>query len=330
MLLLSKKEIKEIFSMKEAIEACKFAFQTFSSGKSMIPLRTNLEIVKYNGTTLFMPGYVEDFDIAGIKIVSVFPDNPSKGKPSVPATMILIDETTGEVCCILDGTYLTQLRTGAASGAATDVLARKNSKIGALIGTGGQAICQLESMLTVRQLEEVRIFSRNFERAKSFVKKAQIDLNYFGTSFLVSKSSDDAIKDADIITAVTTSKQPVFDGSLVKAGAHINGVGSFMPDMQELDEEIIRRANKIYFDSQEAVLSESGDFITPLKKNKIDKNNFIGDLGEVINGDLKGRKFDKEITLFKTVGLAVQDIVTGTMIYKKALKNKVGQNYYFK
>ncbi len=329
MLLLNGKDMKNIFSMREAVESCKKAFRTFSAGESVVPLRTNISIPKYKGTTLFMPGYIESMNVSGIKIVSVFPGNPEKGLPSVPATMVLINSTTGEVCCVLDGTYLTRLRTGAAAGAATDVLARNDAKIGALIGTGGQALTQLEAMLTVRELDEVRIYSRNRSKAEAFIELAKDDLGLSTTHLISVESSDEAITGADIITAVTTSKKPVFDGKKVKPGAHVNGVGSFMPDMQELDEEIINRADKIFFDSLDAVLAEAGDFIIPLKKDNINKEKINGELGQVLVGKVKGRESKDEITLFKTVGIAVQDLVTASEIYKKALIKKSGYEYIF-
>ncbi len=329
MLLLDRNDIKSVFTMKDAIEASKLAFLIFSSGKCEIPLRTNIEVSKHDGVSLFMPGYVEDLNALGIKIVSVFPKNPDKGKSSVPSTMILIDGTDGEVCCILDGTYLTQLRTGAAAGAAIDLLSNVQSKIGALIGIGGQALSQLEAMLTVRVLSEVRIYNRNLQRANSFIKKAKEELNLSDTVLRAVESPDEAIIDADIITVVTTSKEPVFDGNKVKQGAHINGIGSFMPDMQELDETIINRADKIYFDSKEAVLAESGDFIKPLEKGIIKKDNFKGDLGLVVSGKLEGRCKANEITLFKSVGIAILDIVTANSIYKKALEENTGKIYDF-
>lgn len=329
MLLLSKNDIRSIFSMKDAVEANKEAFRIFSAGGSVVPLRVNVGVPKFEGATLFMPGYVAEMNSIGVKIVSVFPRNPEKGKPSVPATMVLIDGTSGEVCCVLDGTYLTQMRTGAAAGAATDVLARADARIGALIGTGGQALAQLEAMLTVRKLTEVHIFDIAPERTKAFIEKAEEELAHYGAAFKAAKTSNAAIGDADIITAVTTSKQPVFNGEKVKKGAHVNGVGSFMPHMQELDEAIIKRADKIFFDSKEAVLAESGDFIIPLKKGTVSENKFNGDLGQVIASTLKGRETAEEITLFKTVGIAVQDVVTGNLIYQKALQQKAGQEFIF-
>lgn len=329
MLLLTKKDIQRIFTMHDAVEADKQAFRIYSEGGSVVPLRVNIGAPNYEGQTLFMPGYVEELDSMGVKIVSVFPHNIKKGKPSVPATMVLIDGTSGEVCCILDGTYLTQLRTGAAAGAATDLLARKDAQIGALIGTGGQALTQLEAMLTVRDLKEVRICGFNFEHTQSFVAQMQKELVTFGTLLRAVDSSEEAVTNADIITAVTTSHQPVFDGHFIKAGAHINGVGSYMPNMQELDEFIVQRADKIFFDSQEAVLAESGDFIIPLTKGTITLDKFSGEIGKVISNNLPGRETPKEITLFKTVGMAVLDIITAYRIYQRALKQEIGQRFSF-
>ncbi|HBJ2609898.1 ornithine cyclodeaminase family protein [Clostridium botulinum] len=325
MLILTAEDIKKVFTMRDAIEADKEAFRLYSTNKAEVPLRTNINIPKYNGTSLFMPGYVEELDTAGIKIVSVFPENVKLGKPAVPAKMILLDGKTGEVSAIMDGTYLTQLRTGASAGAATDILAKEDAKIGALIGAGGQALCQLEALLAARNLEIVKVYSRNFEKVKAFVEEAKKNLSKYGTEIIGVNSSDEAIENADVITVVTTATSPVFDGRKVKEGAHINGVGSYMKHMQEIDEYIISRADKIYLDSKEAVLSEAGDFIIPLQKGIIKEDKITGELGQVISKAIDGRTIESEITLFKSVGIAVQDVVTAYKIYEKALENKVGK-----
>ncbi|EPZ54579.1 shikimate / quinate 5-dehydrogenase family protein [[Clostridium] sordellii ATCC 9714] len=218
MLLLSKSDIKKVFTMRDAIEADKEAFKIYTEGKSVVPLRTNIPAPKEEGSMLFMPGYIEDLDCAGVKIVSVFPNNIKKGKPVTPATVLLMDGITGEVSAILDGTYITQLRTGAASGAAIDVLARKDAKKGALIGTGGQAASQLEAMIEARNLEEVYIYDIDLDRTNKFVNQMQEELSNYNTKFKAAKSSDEAIEDADVIITVTTSKKPVFDGNKVKKG----------------------------------------------------------------------------------------------------------------
>lgn len=325
MLILTKEDIKKVFTMKEAIEADKEALRIYSEGKSVVPLRVNINIPKEQGQSLFMPAYVEELDATGIKIVSVFPKNIELGKPSVPAKMILLDGKTGEVCAIMEGTYLTQLRTGAVQGAATDILAKKDAKIGVLFGTGGQAATQLEAMVCVRNLAEVRVFDINYERAKEFAETMQEQLAEYDTKIIAVDDGNEAVKDADIITAVTTSRRPVFDGTLVKKGAHVNGVGAYTPQMQELDEYIVKNADKVFFDTKEGVLAEAGDFIIPMEKGIVSESDFNGELGQVILGHVSGRETDEEITLFKTVGVAVLDVVTAYKIYKKALENNVGK-----
>ncbi|WP_442602304.1 ornithine cyclodeaminase family protein [Paenibacillus sp. KN14-4R] len=325
MLILTKADIKKVFTMKDAIQADKDALRMYAQGKSVVPLRVNIDIPKEQGQSLFMPAYVEELDATGIKIVSVFPKNIELGKPSVPAQMILMDGKTGEVCAIMDGTYLTQLRTGAVQGAATDILAREDAKIAVLFGTGGQAGTQLEAMLNVRDLEEVRVFDINFERAKQFAAEMQQAFTHFDTRIIAVEDGNEAIKDADIITAVTTSRRPVFDGKLVKKGAHVNGVGAYTPEMQELPETLVQQADKVIFDTKEGVLAEAGDFIIPMQKGIVSEGDFDGDLGQVILGEVKGRETEQEITLFKTVGTAVLDVVTAHQIYKKALELNVGQ-----
>lgn len=324
MLLLTKKDIINIFSMKEAIDADKEALKMYNEGKTNIPLRVNIDIPKYNGQSLFMPGYAEAMDVTGIKIVSVFPNNIEKGKPSVPAKMLLLDGETGEVICIMDGTYLTQLRTGAVAGAATDVLANKNSKKMALFGTGGQAPSQLEAVLAVRDIKIVKVFDINKERAEEFAKNMQEQLKSYGATILAAKSMEDALEDADVITTVTTSKRPVFDGKLVKKGAHINGIGAYTPEMQEIDEYIVKNCDKVFVDTKHGVLSEAGDLIIPINKGIISEDKVSGELGEVIIGKVSGREKEEDITLFKSVGSAILDVVTAYKIYEKAKELKVG------
>lgn len=324
MLLLSKNDIVSVFSMRNAIDSDKTAFKLYSQNKSVVPLRTNIDIPKFSGQSLYMPAYVESIDSIGIKIVSVFPKNVDMGIPSVPAKMILLDGKTGDVCCIMDGTYLTQLRTGAGSGAATDVLAINDAQNGALIGTGGQAECQLEAMLTVRNLKSVKVFDMNLERAQEFCLEMSQKFAKFGTEISYAKTTREAIENADIITTVTTSKMPVIDGQYVKKGAHINAVGSYTPLMQEIDEYTIKNADKVFVDSKDAVLSESGDLIIPINKGTIDKSRINGEIGEVLSGKIEGRKNDNEITIYKTVGIAVMDVVTAYDIYNCALKMNKG------
>ena len=325
-LILKESDISSMITMSDIIEADKEALSIYSSKKSNIPLRSNLNVPEFNGQCLFMNGYAAPAKALGVKIVSVYPDNINKNIPSVPATMVLVNAETGMVNSLIDGTYLTRLRTGAISGLATDILARKDSKIFALFGTGGQAVTQLEAVLTVRNIEEVRVFDISKERAEEFAKKMS---DKFGKKFNVkifaAESSDATIDNADIITTVTTSKKPVFDANKVKKNAHINGVGSYTPEMVEIPGDILVMANKIYVDTRDGAINESGDLITPIKDGLITKEKINGELGEVINGLIKGRENDDEMTFFKTTGSAVLDLVAAQKIYEKAKAKGVGQ-----
>ena len=324
MLLLSREDIKKVFTIKDAIEADKKAFRYVVEGKCEIPLRTNIQAPKYDGCFLFMPAYLEEMDTASLKIINIFPHNIDNGIPSSPAQVLLIDGKTGLVTAVLDGTYVTQLRTGAASGAAFDVLAKKDCRIGALIGTGGQAPTQLEAMLAARTLQEVRVYDMNPERTKAFAETMQEELKDYGARIVPAASSDEAIDDADLIITVTPSSKPVFDGTKVKAGATISCVGAYQHHMQEMDPAILPRASKIYFDSREAVLSESGDILIPLEEGIITEKDFTGDLGDVLLGKVVGRENDDELIVSETVGVAAQDLVAAKEIYEKAVKAGVG------
>lgn len=323
--VLKQNDMKSVFSMKDAIQADKDALELYSLGKSNVPLRVNIDVPEFEGQSLYMPGYAAGAKALGVKIVSVYPKNIEKGLTSVPATMVLVNNETGEVCSLMDGTYLTRIRTGAVSGAATDVLARKDSKIFALFGTGGQAETQLEAVLTVRPIEEVRVFDISAERAADFASRMTAALGAkFGAKIVPAKSSGEAVEGADIITSVTTTQKPTFDGKLVKKGAHINGVGSYTPQMQEIDEYIVTHADKVYVDTRNGVLNEAGDFIIPIQKGTYSADRLTGELGEAIAGKVPGRTGEGEITFFKTTGSAVLDVVTARRIYECALQKNMG------
>ena len=327
MKILTKEDIKKCITMNEAIEACKRAMVNYTLSKAEIPLRTPIHSSKNNGQVLFMPGKIsEETDNIGIKIVSVYPDNTKNNLPSVPSTMITLDEKTGIVNGVLDGTYLTALRTAALQGAATELLSRKDSKIATLIGTGGQALEQARAMITVRNLSELRIVAQNFEKTKLFVNKLKKEFINTSVNIFAYKNINDATTDSDIITTVTTSKTPTFSSEHLKPGVHINGIGSFTYDMVELPSEIINKNNKIYFDTKDGVLSEAGDILQPLENKKIELNDFQGELGDLILNKIKGRTNYNETTIFKSVGTAVLDIACANFIINKAKSLGIGTN----
>ena len=325
MLLLSKQDIDKVFSMKDSIEAVKKAFAMFSQGKIEVPLRTCI-LAENGGAFLTMPSYSEELGFC-VKNCNNFSQNRAKGLPTLPTQILLSDKDTGVIVALLDGLYVTKLRTGASSGAAFDVLAKKDCKTGALIGTGAQAATQLEAMITVRNLEEVKIFDIDREGLERFVAQMAEKLGSYGTKFTAADSSDDAVEHADLLITMTPSKKPVFDGRKLKPGCTVSCVGSFRPDMQECSPDAVVRASKIYFDSEEAVLSEAGDILIPLEEGLITKEKFAGDIGDVILGNTAGRENDEEIIVYETVGIGAQDLVTSKAIYDKAAANHIGTEW---
>jgi ornithine cyclodeaminase len=276
-----------------------------------------------------MPAFVKgDINRVGIKIVSTFMENPLRGLPVVTAQVLLLDPETGEVCAMMDGTEVTKIRTGAISGAATDILARTDAEVGALFGTGAQARSQLEAMLTARKLREVRVFDKNPDWIRSFIDRVAPMAESFGAKLAEASSSDAAIDQADVITTVTTSKTPVFDGRRVRPGAHVNGVGSYTPNARELDLELLKRS-RVYVDNREAVLAEAGDFLIPIASGDYSSGRIAGELGEVLDGKVQGRTGPEDITVMKTVGYAVLDVVAAYRIFTKALEQGKGRELQF-
>ena len=326
MLLLSRKDIKSVFSMTDSIEAVKEAFVLFSEGKVKVPLRGAIK-AENGGVFVAMPAFSEELGYHCVKQVNHFPQNIDKGLPTLPAQILLSKAEDGVIVSLLDGLYVTQLRTGASSGAAFSVLAKETCHKGALIGTGAQAATQLEAMVCARQLDEVYIYDLNAERLNAFVANANQEFASYGAKFVAARSSDEAVDGADLLITMTPSKKPVFDGRRLMPGATVSCVGSFMPDMQELSPYALTRASKLFFDSQEAVLSESGDVLIPLHEGLITECLFAGDLGDVIQGKKVGRENDDEIIVYKTVGIGAQDLVASKAIYERALAAGVGMEW---
>ena len=325
MLLLNKEDIRSVFTMKDAVEADKECYRMFSEGKFDVPLRAVIN--GSHGNFLFMPAYSEDMLAAGLKIVNIMPGNPDRGLPASIGQVLLIDGETGEVRSVMDGTYVTALRTAAASGAAFDLFGRKDAEIGAIIGTGSQAMCQLEAMLSVRKLKEVRIAARNFGKTKAFAEKARRELGSYGTEIIACEDTNAAVDGADLVILVTVSGTPVCSAEYFKPGCTISAVGAYTYDMQELDPAVFSKCGKLYFDSVDAVLSESGDILRPLDDGTLSRDQFTGDIGEYLLGRIPGRESDDEIIVFENVGIGALDLMTAAKVYDKAIKAGVGMNW---
>ena len=309
--------------MREAVEVVKRAFSELSTGRADIPLRTILSLPKHDGVTLFMPGYLSDSESLAVKLVSVHNLNPERDLPLINAVVVVIDPATGQAVAAIEGSYLTALRTGAGSGAATDLLARRDAEVAAIIGAGAQARTQALAVAAVRPIKRFWIYSRSRRRVEELITDIGPQL---GTSIelLSAESPSQAVREALVICAATTSSSPVFDGADLRPGAHVNGVGSYRPAMQEIDCVTLRRASKIVVDSREGALTEAGDLLVAIERGEIQSSDIYAEIGEIAAGLKAGREDDDEITYFKSVGNAAQDAAVAHAIYQRALRDDLG------
>lgn len=322
--IFNAEDIRRTISMAEGIEVVKEAFVQLSEKKAQAPVRTSLKVSGQGDVALIMPAFLEKSRALGAKLVTVFPANPKKGLPATQALVFLVDAETGSPLAIYEGTYLTRLRTGAATGAATQLLSRPESETLAIFGAGGQALLQVLGVLAVREIREVRIFDLIPARAEGLKEELTRPAGSKKVKVLRADSAEKAAVEADILVTATTSRTPVFRGRVLSPGAHINAMGAFTPEMQEVDEETILRS-RIFVDSLETCLEEAGDLIIPLNKGLIRREDIQGELGEIVSGIKAGRKTPEEITYFKSVGNAVQDISIARAIFQKAKECGTGR-----
>ncbi len=323
MRILSRSDVQGALSMRDAIALVRDAYAQLSAGQATVPLRVPVPITKHDGVTLFMPAHLQTSDALAVKIVSVHNKNPGQGLPLIHALVVVIDATTGIPLAALEGGYLTALRTGAASGVATDLLARRDARVAAIFGAGAQGRTQLRAVAAMRNLERVFVFDAIRESAERFVAEMR-GRDGVPNDVRVAASSAEAVRDADVICTATTSTRPVFSGSDLKPGVHINAIGAYTPQMQEVDEQTLQRANKIVIDAREGALAEAGDLIIALRNGAIKESDIYAEIGEIAAGKKPGRERDDEITYFKSVGNAAQDASVARAIYDAAQKNNWG------
>lgn len=316
LIVLSGEDVRAALPMPQAIEAAKAAYASLATGSALSPER--LVVSSAAGTTLLMGAQVPGEGLGG-KIVSIFPGNRERGVPVVAGIVVLLDPETGAPRALVDGTALTAWRTGAASGAATEVLARPDASVAAVFGCGAQARTQVLAIDSARRLELIRVYSRTPRRTHEFVAEMQPALH---ARVEVAETPRGAVSDADVICTATTSSVPVFDGRDLRPGAHINAMGSFMPHMQEVDVVTIGAA-RVFVDSREAALEEAGDLLKAAAMGWTRQEEWTS-LGEVIAGLKPGRRAANEITYFKSVGLAVQDITAGARALVEAQRLGLG------
>lgn len=329
MLILNAEDVRKALPMNEAIEAMKDAYASLSDGTAVVPLRTRLPIPDNGALSLFMPAYVraKDSDALAIKAVSLFPTNPARGLAYIQAAVLVFDPATGQAIALLEGSSLTAIRTGAAGGAGIDALSRPDSKVAAIFGAGAQGRTQLEAACTARKIETVYIFDSNSGKANALADEMR-GKGRVPQDVRVASDPQEAAANADVICTATTSTKPVFNDRDIKAGTHISAVGSYMPDMQEVPAETVRRA-KVFVDSYSASLEEAGDLIQPMRAGLFDESHIHAELGEVVLGRKPGRESDEEITYFKSVGIAVQDAMAAQVALENARKMNIGREVGF-
>ena len=328
MLVLNAKAVREALSMAQAIEAMKHAFVALSSGKGIAPLRTNLPLLGRESCCLVMPSFVQGQrdNMLAVKVVSVYPHNRAQGFPMIHGAVLLFEANRGTPVAIIDGPSLTAIRTGAASGLATDLLSRSDSHNLVVFGSGVQARGLVEAICTVRKIEKVWVCGRSVERKGSVDQFIQ---NLAGQGPIPSDiafASDHgvALAEADIVCTATSSKSPVFIDSHLPPGVHINAVGSHSPTEHEIPIETVTQS-RVVVESRSAALTEAGEVCLAIQQGLVDESHIHAELGELVLNTKDGRTSKEQITIFKSVGVAVQDAVAGQMAYEGACELGLGQ-----
>lgn len=324
MLALSRNDLQQVLTMSQCIDLVKKAFVELYQGRAEVPLRLGLDVDPGKDVTLLMPAFLPDLDALGVKIVSVFQSNSGRNLPVTSAMVCMVDPKTGFPLAVLNGSYLTQLRTGAVSGAAADLMARKDAHNLVVIGGGAQGVTQAVAVAAVRDITSITVvdkFETSFPRFQAAIEK---DWPELASELSFATDGEEAVRNADIICLATTSKKPVFDASWVKPGTHVSGVGSFTPEMQETPQDFVVNA-RIVVDMKEHALAETGDLIIPLQNGSLKEEQIVGELGGLALGEFPGRTNDEELTFFKSVGNAVQDMTVAAFAVQAAKEQGIGQ-----
>lgn len=324
-ILLNQSQISSLINMKEVIESVETAYKVHAERKVQMPAKKYLFYKKFRGDLRIMPCFIRGMDESGVKNVNVHPNNPRKfGLPTVMAMIELVDPQTGFPISVMDGTWITNMRTGAAAGVATKYLARDNSEILGLVGAGVQAATGLEAINEVMDIKEVRVSCRTCQTRENFAKEVS---EKYGIEAKAVDTIKEAVKGADVLLTTTPSREPVVKSKWVDYGTHINAMGADAPGKQELDSHILQKA-RIIIDCWDQA-SHSGEINIPVHEELVRRSDIIGKIGDVILGNVPGRTSDKDITVFDSTGLAVQDIVTAWKVYKKAEQKDIGLKMNF-
>jgi len=319
-LIVNQTEVPRLLPMEACMEAMAEALRSVSRGESLLPLRQVIMLPGNAGAFGSMPAYLGSPPAIGLKSITVFPGNHGTELDSHQGAVLLFETKRGSLRAVMDASSITAIRTAAVSGVATRLLARADAGDLALLGTGVQALTHLEAMSHARRLRRVRAWSRSPEHVRAFTQRAQRSL---GLEVEPAGSAREAVRGADLVCTVTSSREPVLEGEWLSPGAHVNAVGASLAAARELDTAAVVRAS-LFVDRRESALNEAGDFLIPRREGAIDDGHIRAELGELLLGSRPGRQSDAEITVFKSLGLAVEDVAAARLIYDNAVKTGAG------
>lgn len=320
MLVLSEKEIQKLLDVEELIQALEQAHIQFSAGKAVMPVRQVIPLPQIKGRITSMPAYLSEDKALGMKVVTYFQENPKQDLPAILATISLYSTETGKIVAIMDGSYITAIRTASASAMATKVLANPETSVLGILGAGVQARTHIQALCKIRRIGKIKIYSPSGKSGLRVKEELEMEV---GVKIEAVGNAEEAVREADLLVTVTTAKEPILKAEWLKPGAHINAVGSHRPDLREIDGATMKRA-RVFVDSREAIMAECGDVLLAVKEGAISGNHISAEIGEVLAGKKAGRSSAGEITLYKSVGIAIQDVAAAQLIYQKAIERKVG------
>jgi ornithine cyclodeaminase len=319
-LLVSQREVARLLGMRSCMDAMAEVLRALACGAAILPLRQVLLLPGGEGAFAVMPAALDPPRALGLKTITVFPGNHGTSFDSHQGAVLLFEREHGSLRAIMDASAITAIRTAAVSGVATRLLARPDAGDLALLGTGVQALTHLEAMLEARRLRRVRAWSRQPENVARFAERAR---RRFGVTVEAATTAQAAVEGADLVCTTTAAREPVLRGEWLAAGAHVNAVGSSRPDARELDATAIARA-RLYVDRRESALNEAGDFLLARAEGAVTDGHIVAELGEVVLGARPGRATEGEITVFKSLGLAVEDLAAAELIYERAVATGAG------
>src|SRR5688572_13328776 len=313
-LLISQQDVPRLLPMRECIDVMGEALQALARGETQLPLRTVIPVPEGRGAFAAMPAVLNNPAAIGIKVITVYPGNHGTDFDSHQGAVLLFEPAHGSLAAIMDASSITAIRTAAVSAVATRALAREDARTLAIIGTGVQAVTHLEAMLAVRPITSVRVWSREAAHARHFIDR---ESGSYKVKMESPSSVEDAVNGADIVCTVTSAREPILEGRWIRAGAHVNAVGASTRATREIDSEMVRRS-RFYADRRESTLNEGGDFLKAREEGLVTDAHILGEVGDVLVGKAPGRQTAEDGTLFKSLGLAIEDVAAAHFIYQKA------------